>query len=138
MSRSGYTEIDDGEFCPYRGSVARALRGKRGQAALVKIAEALDAMPVKGLAKGSFQKDCNPCTLGALAASLGIDMIDVEPAVDEYGVDDVDAVKVGKRLNIAPAMAREIMYENDDCYGTPQERWEYMRKWVAREIREVK
>lgn len=48
MSRSGYS--NDGEnIAMWRGQVASAIRGKRGQAFLRELVEALDAMPEKRL-----------------------------------------------------------------------------------------
>lgn len=50
MSRSGYTEDCDGwDLIRWRGAVASAIRGKRGQAFLREALAALDAMPEKQL-----------------------------------------------------------------------------------------
>lgn len=135
MSRSGYTD-DPEDLGLWRAAVARALRGRRGQAALRDIAAALDAMPQKRLASNSFQREGGEvCTLGALAASRGVDMSDMEPHQDPDGwTEEVDRHIVGKRLNIAPAMSAEVMFMNDEgCYGneTPEERWTRMRAWVG-------
>ncbi|RQZ17269.1 hypothetical protein DIE15_12415 [Burkholderia sp. Bp9031] len=107
MSRSGYTDEDeDGTLGLWRGAVHRAISGKRGQAALRELAAALDAMPVKSLAAESLvNEDGQFCTLGALGHARGLDMGPIDP-------DDWDAVAVA--FNIAPAMVREIVYENDE------------------------
>jgi hypothetical protein len=108
MSRSGYTDDydEDGTGGLWRGAVARSIQGKRGQAALKELAKALDAMPVKALAAESLVTESGEfCTLGVLGAARGIDMTPIDP-------DDWDAV--AKAFNIAPAMVREIVYENDE------------------------
>jgi hypothetical protein len=110
MSRSGY--IDDGDcddvlaMGRWQGQVASAIRGKRGQAALRELAAAMDAMPVKALAAESLvTADGEFCTLGVLGQARGLDMAPIDP-------EDWDAV--AKAFNLAPAMVREIVYENDE------------------------
>jgi len=163
MSRSGYTEEDDsGTLGLWRGAVKKSISGKRGQAALQELAEALDAMPEKKLAAESLvTEDGEFCTLGVLGKSRGLNMGPLDP-------DDWDAV--AKAFNIAPAMVREIVYENDESieayewivvdicgpvrrhypdYGShtrsvridiPAEklgilRWKHMRKWVESNLK---
>ena len=128
MSRSGYCD-DCEDLALWRGAVARAIKGKRGQAALSDLAAALDGMAVKQLSAGSFVAG-GMCTLGALAVHRGVPTADIEP--DEPG-DWVDRDAVSQRFNIAPAMAAEIMYENDEYHGveTPQQRWDRMRRWIG-------
>lgn len=58
MSRSGYIdELDQWDLIRYRGQVASAIRGKRGQAFLRDLLAALDAMPEKRLIAGTFERD---------------------------------------------------------------------------------
>ncbi|WP_321919369.1 hypothetical protein [Paraburkholderia tropica] len=111
MSRSGYTdEDDDNTGGLWRGAVMTAIRGKRGQAALKELAAAMDAMPNKTLgAESLVTADGQFCTLGVLGQARGIDMAHLDP-------DDWEAVAVA--FNIAPAMAREIVYENDEGLRT--------------------
>lgn len=55
MSRSGYIDDyddDNGSLAMYRGQVASAMRGKRGQAFLRGLLSALDEMPEKRLIAG--------------------------------------------------------------------------------------
>lgn len=139
MARSGYS--DDCENIElYRGAVRRALRGRRGQRALRDLLAALDSMTVRELGSGTFQRGTCPCTLGVLALHRGVDVDDLEPS--EYGPDDygvVDRDDVGERFDVAPSMAAEVMYMNDEaCWHseTPEERWTRMRGWVASNIRE--
>ncbi len=50
MSRSGYSEDgDQWQMIKWRGAVASAFRGRRGQAFLREMRDALDALPVKRL-----------------------------------------------------------------------------------------
>lgn len=166
MSRSGYTEDNDDPLAygRWRQAVKRALEGKRGQALLRELVEALDAMEDKRLYPGSFATaDGEFCTLGVLGAKRGTKMDDLG---DEY---DCDTEQVGQRFGIAPAMAAEIMYLNDeyavDCWkwvtveicgpmrrigpdwgkhqrkvrvhndNHPRERWERMRAWAVENLK---
>ena len=117
MSRSGYTDDNEDPLAHgrWRQAVKRSLHGKRGQALLRELAEALDAMPDKRLYPGSFATpEGEFCTLGVLGSKRGTKMDDLG---DE---DDCDPQQVGQRFGIAPAMAAEIMYLNDeysvDCW----------------------
>lgn len=135
MSRSGYGDDCDSPACYlYEGHIRRAIRGMRGQRALVDFIHTLDAMPVKELISGSFQTGEGVCSLGALAAHRSVDMSDME---SDYEDGPVDSVTVGKRLDIAPTMAREVMYENDECAQSPAERWLWMRRWAVGHLLEA-
>lgn len=131
MSRSGYTEDcdDTWAYIHWRGAVASAIGGKRGQAALREIAAALDAMPVKELAAESLvTTDGMCCTLGALGRARGMDMSAIDP-------EDLKAV--AKSFGIAEAMAAEIMHLNDEAVPetSAARRWQYMRTWVDEQLR---
>lgn len=110
MSRSGYSD-DYGDDDPlalgrWRAAVRSAINGKRGQAALRETLAALDAMPEKKLIGESLMTaDGEYCTLGVLGAARGLDMQKVDP-------EDWDAV--AELFGIAPAMVREIVFENDE------------------------
>lgn len=111
MSRSGYVEeVEDPlAYGRWRAAVKSALHGKRGQALLRDLAQTLDAMEDKRLYPGSFATaEGEYCTLGVLGAKRGIKMDDLG---DEY---DCDTKRVGERFGIAPAMAAEIMWLNDE------------------------
>lgn len=136
MSRSGY--VDDGSsgewamIC-YRGAVKSALRGKRGQAFLKELLADLDAMPEKRLISNNFQSDGEMCTLGVIAKARNVDLSDITEDKYEWDVGLVAA----KRLNIAEAMAREIMFMNDEwAYNpeSPEKRFNRMRNWVLESI----
>lgn len=129
MSRHGY--VDDYEYLEiYRANVARAIRGKRGQAFLRELAEAMDAMPEKVLiAEELISEDGRCCPIGVVCKARGIDV---------SGVDYEDPEQVGNLVGIARCMAAEIEYENDE-WGSdaPDARWKRMRKWVDRQLSQV-
>lgn len=132
MSRSQYDNDDcDGwALIRWRGAVASATNGARGQALLRDLLTALDAMPDKRLiAESLAQSDGAVCALGALGKMRGIDMSKLDPEEPE---------QVAQQFNIAGALAREIFYKNDecsDCTETEWQRWTRMRRWVVRQIK---
>lgn len=155
MSRSGYSDDCEG-IGLWRGAVASAIKGRRGQKLLRELAAALDAMPEKRLIAGELQAPSGEfCTLGVLGHARGIDMETMDP-YDRQGVAEL--------FDIAPAMAAEIVFENDevndgwewkeveicgpmrdfspfwdrrtryarlDIPNAAEARWTAMRKWVA-------
>lgn len=76
MSRSGYTDDDcDNTLNLYRGTVQRAIRGKRGQAFLRELAAAMDSMPVKELiANELVAPNGQVCAIGAVCQARGLDV----------------------------------------------------------------
>lgn len=135
MSRSGYSDDCDGwALIRWRGAVNSAIKGKRGQAFLREALAALDAMPQKKLIAESFQQaDGEFCTLGVVGAARGIDLKPLE-----HGDRDL----VASAFDISPALAAEIMFENDDrgYWGgmqgmTPEHRWSRMRDWVTKQLK---
>ncbi len=141
MSRSGYSEdLDDWALIRWRGQVASAIRGKRGQSFLRDLIAALDAMPVKELVQSELETlDGEVCTLGALGRARGLDMSQIDPE---------DPPQVAAAFNIADQLAQEIVYMNDEYFGDewdaeqkrivaldPEKRWEKMRQWVAAQLR---
>ena len=132
MSRSGYSDDCDGwDLVRWRGAVTSAIRGKRGRAMLLELRDALDAMPEKALiahelvdAAGSF------CTLGVIGNARGLPLSEIDPE---------DSDQVAKLFDIAPALAKEIVFENDEGSWrdeTPHGRWARMRQWVENAIEE--
>jgi hypothetical protein len=131
MSRSGYDEGCDGtELAMYRGMVASAIRGKRGQALLRDIADAMDAMPVKELIDHELESsDGAHCAMGCAGVKRGVDM---------SGIDAEDPAQVAKAFDVAECLAREIAYENDEgawMEETPAQRWRRMRAWVGSKLK---
>jgi hypothetical protein len=127
MSRSGYSDDCDGwDLIRWRGAVASAIRGKRGQDFLREMAAALDALPEKLLIAEELEKDGEVCALGAVGKARGIYMGSIDPEERE---------DVALAFGIPKALACEIMYENDDYWKeTPQHRWQRMRDWVQKQL----
>jgi hypothetical protein len=130
MSRHGYNDdINQWQMIKWRGQVASAIRGRRGQLLLVALRDALDAMPERALIAGELvEENGDVCALGCLAKARGMDVSEVDPE---------DSDQVADVFGIAPQLAREIVYENDEgAWGeTPEQRWERMRKWVGAHIK---
>lgn len=134
MGRSGYQEDFDYEdplaFARWRGQVASAIRGKRGQQFFRGLIEALDAMPQKRLIKDQLvSKDGEVCALGQLGRHQGKDM----SKVDEWDWDGL-----GGMFNIAHQLAQETMYINDEegyDTETPEHRWARVRRWAEHNLR---
>lgn len=128
MSRSGYSE-DCENIAIWRGAVASAIRGRRGQAFLKEMLAALDAMPEKKLVQWELEKGGEVCAIGAVGKVRGVEMSALDPE-DRDGVADA--------FGIAPALACEIVYMNDEAFWqgveTPEARFVRMREWVARQI----
>jgi hypothetical protein len=144
MSRSGYSEgwdFDSWTYIRWRGAVASALRGKRGQLFLMEMLAALDAMPIKRLithdlvapdlipiSHWGMQEVESVCAIGAVGKRRGVDM---------YELDPEDYHSVAGEFGIATVMAQEIEWINDDCGNyeeTPEERYARVRRWVVRQL----
>lgn len=139
MSRSGYTDDcwdDDGanwRMICYRGAVASAIRGKRGQAFLREMIEALDALPEKRLIAEELRTpegDC--CAMGAVAIRRGVDVSDLDPW---------DKESVAFVMGISVSLAREIAFENDENgwsgHTSPEARWSAMRRWAEGQLNQT-
>jgi len=159
MSRSGYTDDCDGwALIRWRGAVSQAIRGKRGQATLREMLQALDALPEPSLASESLiTADGEYCALGALGKARAMDLERIDP-------EDREAVATA--FGVAEALAAEIMdlndrdafderiYSNFDVCGpmrgweshrqlrwstdpkAGRVRWSRMRAWAASHIKE--
>ena len=134
MSRAGYSDdLDPLELGRWRGRVASAMRGKRGQEFLRELLANLDALPQKRLVSSSFEEGGEVCALGSVGRSRGIDMSKWYTG-DEY---DECFEGVGTVFGIANSMAREIMFMNDEGSWhneTPEDRFIRMRNWVVKHL----
>lgn len=144
--RSGYSDdCTEWSLICWRGAVASAIRGRRGQAFLRELLDALDAMPEKRLVANSFAtSDGEYCTLGVIGAARGAGLPQFDPEyAEDYDPSDLRH-EAAQKLGIAEALADEIMFENDEgdpAYWspnpeTPEQRWVRMRNWVVSKIKE--
>lgn len=132
MSRSGYSDdCENWSLICWRGAVTSAMKGKRGQAFLLELRDAMDALPEKRLVADVLEADGQFCTIGVLGAKRGINMEALDP-------DDREGV--AEAFGIAPALAAEIVFMNDEGSWnaeTPEQRWVRMREWVESNIQQV-
>jgi hypothetical protein len=132
MSRSGYSDdLDQQALAMWRGAVNSAIRGRRGQKLLADLIAALDAMPTKTLIAHELQTESGEvCALGAVGVMRGMNLSDVEPT---------ERYEVAEAFDIAPALAAEVAYVNDEQarYSnlTPEQRWKHVRDWAVANLR---
>lgn len=132
MSRHGYSDdIDNWALIRWRGQVASAIRGKKGQAFLRELIDALDAMPEKKLIQGELRKDGEVCAMGAVGAKRGVNL----EALDVH-----DYETIAETFGIARQLVQEIEYENDGDWRwgewSPEDRWKHVRDWAQKQIKE--
>lgn len=134
MSRHDYADdgdLDDLALGRWRGAVRSAIRGKRGQAFLREMIDALDAMPEKRLIDSALiTEDGEVCAMGCVLKKRGVDVAGVDPEESEV---------VAEITGLAEAMVREIAYENDSDFNwreteAPEHRWTRMRAWAVRHL----
>ena len=124
MSRSGYSD-DCENLGLWRGAVASAIRGFRGQAFLQELRAALDAMPEKKLIAHDLENGGGVCALGAVGQKRNLDMTKIDPE---------DYVTIAKTFGISEALACEIMFLNDELFVREETRWSGVRAWVDEQI----
>ena len=130
MSRSGYSyDVDGWQLIRWRGAVASAIRGKRGQAFLHEMLAALDALPAKRLIDGDLERDGEVCAIGAVGRARGLDMTDIDP---------YDRETVAAKFGLPHALVCEVAFVNDDDgwrHDTPEARYSRVREWVAGQLK---
>lgn len=164
MGRSGYTDYDDCadaadmlRMYAWNANVRRHIAGRKGQAFMWELYQALEDLPEKVLIQGGLvDQDGTCCALGAVARYRKMEVpeefrITPEEEPDEYEFQEA----MGPLFGIRDMMAREVMYANDECddwrlmdgtkllslpweqretptrYDNPHERWQRMREWVV-------
>ena len=79
---------------------------------------------------GGYIPDDAPkvCALGSVGIGRGLNMEALDP-------EDYDSV--ADAFRIAPRLAQEIAFQNDDAawHATPAERWQRMRDWAASRLK---
>jgi hypothetical protein len=95
--------------------------------------DALDALEAKRLIANDLVREGEllsdgVCAIGAIGMARGIEMSEIDP-------EDRDTI--AGTFDVAPALAAEIMYENDEgsWQETPEQRFARMRAWVDKQIR---
>lgn len=135
MSRSGYND-DCENLAMYRGQVASAIRGRRGQAFLSELVGALDTLPEKRLIAHDLRNSEGVCALGAVGSKRGVELEKFDPE---------DADTLSGVFGIAHQLVRELEYENDEGFWgshyreleTPEHRWQRIRDWAVKHLRSV-
>lgn len=150
MSRSGYSEDCDTDWswiC-WRGAVASAIRGKRGQAFLRELIDTLDAMPEKRLIKKTLQDEHGEvCAVASVMRSRGLSL----------DVDIYDYEKIASLVGVNEKLVQELEDINDrvveyiclpwtDYEGstgwhrdeTPETRWRLIREWAEQQFNKEK
>ena len=129
MSRSGYSDgCDSWDLIRWRGAVASAIRGKRGQAFLSEMVEALDALPAPRLISDKLVNECGDCcAIGSVALRREIETAEIDP---------YDRCYVARVFGISEALAAEIAYKNDEHFTieTPEQRFARVRAWVVSKL----
>lgn len=128
MSRCGYSDdLEPLVLGRWRGRVASAIRGARGQRLLRDTLAALDAMPDKRLIAEELRADDEVCTLGAVLVAKGFDPDKLDP-------EDYDSI--GNALDVPACLVQEIEYLNDEhAPSDPERRWAFMRNKIAQLIK---
>lgn len=131
MSRSGYSEdLDPLALGRWRGIIASATRGKRGQQFFRDVIAALDALPEKKLTRNALEKDGAVCTLGALGRFRALEL---------SNLDTYDHEQLGEVFGVAHQLAQEVMYVNDEWrYDSEEQRWVRVRAWAVEQLRASK
>lgn len=126
--RCGYSDdLGPTDLAMWRGQVASAIRGRRGQRFLRDLIAALDAMPEKRLIAGDLIRDGEVCALGAVGVRRRI-------KVEQLDSEDWD--DMSRRFNIARQLVQDVEYRNDcDPCESPEQRWARVRKWASSRLR---
>lgn len=147
MSRSGYTDDMDDNWAliRWRGAVASAIKGKRGQALLKEMEAALLVLPEKVLISNEFANaaDGTVCALGAIALKRrldkGQDRAEALKEIEKEFPEGCEAEEIAEEMGIADALCKEITYVNDEdfTYGdtSPSKRYEDVLKWIREQIK---
>ncbi len=130
MSRSNYSDdLDSWDLIKWRGQVASAIRGKRGQQLLLDLVAGLDALPEKVLiAEDLVDREGDVCALGAVGKFRGMTMENLDPKAP---------TQLAEAFGVAHQLAAEIAYINDEAGSyneTPQQRWQRVRDWAVKRL----
>ena len=138
MDRSNYTEDPNDDvlaYGRYRGQAASCIRGKRGQAFIRELLEALDGMENKELISGKLiNEKGQACAIGAVLLGRGKSEDEVQAI--EYD----DSRSVALELGIPCQLVGEIEFMNDNFYTSDHHnsmRWRYIKQWAEQQVEEA-
>jgi len=123
-------DLEQWDLIRWRGAVASAIRGKRGQSFLLEMWKAMQSLPEKKLIAGALEADDGVCAIGSVGKCRGVDMSKLDP-------EDHEAVATA--FGIPHTLACEIMYMNDEhLWKTdPETRFAKIKKWIEDNLRPV-
>jgi hypothetical protein len=150
-SRFEYTGIQDEPYIPpalWDQAVKRSIQGKRGQALLQELREALLRLPRKRLIKGVLYDQGDCCVLGALALKRiqdgklkGItseEEFNEDILVSNWNDDEYQLIEfaVGS-LGMTIALSWKISLMNDEIFENenPEQRWIAIMKWIDKNLK---
>ena len=130
MSRSGYSDdCEQWDLIRWRGAVAAAIRGKRGQAFLLEMWKAMQALPEPKLIADDLEADGAVCAIGSVGKARGMDMAKIDPE---------DHESVAAAFGIPHSLACEIMFINDeDAPHDPMARFAMIKNWIEKNLRPI-
>lgn len=150
MSRFTYDGDGDLPWEMWARTMQNAVQGKRGQAILRELREALLALPQQRLIEGQIVDGGEVCALGCLARyrleTNGVLERGGREPIRSYGeferfyrgeIDGGTCADAARAWGITFALAWRLAYANDEeGYGreTPEERWSRMLRWVESQI----
>lgn len=136
MGRHGLCDEGDSEdilaYGRWRGAVASAIRGRRGQSFLRELLTAIDAIESQRLIGEALENDHGEvCALGAVGRARGLDL---------QSVDYESPEAVAKFFGVNEKLAQEIMWVNDEWarrnnVPAMEERYQLVRRWLLENIR---
>ncbi len=125
-------------------NVRATFRGKRGQAMLAELEEALLAMSEHRLIlgdivrpaircindEGDLETVIEACAIGAFALYRGLPAEDLS----QVSPDSYSTAELGRNCGMSYTMAWRIGEENDEWPSlTPEQRWQHMIDWVRQQ-----
>lgn len=145
MSRSSYSDDygDDfpGQIGLYRGNVERSIRSKAGQARLRELREALLALPVKELEAEIFAEGTRElprvCALGAWALYKSGGDVEAAHGMVSRHANDFETSEALKDHGWPKLVVMEAIFKNDEgswTVNTPAQRYDYIMRWLDRNI----
>lgn len=136
--RISYSEDEEygGQFELWQANCQRSLRGKKGQAELRVLRDALLALPEKRLISGALERDGDVCAIACYGKFKGIDLEPFKSQPDDWDEDDIESDQVGIEGGMPRLVAWKVVEMNDMEFDhlSPEKRYERMLAWVERQL----